>query len=325
MWITTKVKIALLSEGSSGRRPIRVDTFDGTVFLHGTVSSKAERKRLERLAIEVYGVRNVESMIAVSPSSAHDLAERADDELREVITALLDRDRALADSPIEVASVTDGVVVLTGEAATLSAHRRALEDVRSIEGVRRVVSQIDSPDSLGDDEVWRRSPSSGDDSQDDHTPNSAAADIWITTKAKVRLMAEPGLSPFSVRVDTRDGVVTLFGTVESAAVRARAGSVVEQISGVEAVENEIQVVERALAEGQEQADEAVAERVRQKLSDLPSAADRGIEVAVENGAVRLSGKVRSEEDRLRALTRASRAPGVSYVIDGLEVEVDRRR
>lgn len=148
---------------------------------------------------------------------------------------------------------------------------------------------------------------------------SAASDTWITTKVKVRLMAEPGLSPFSIDVDTRNGVVTLFGSVGSEEVRARAEAEASKVSGVEAVENELQVVADRSAEPQVRDDRTVRLRVVERLSGSLDLSDADIDVAVESGVVRLTGTVANEGDRLRALTLASGAEGVHSVIDGLQV------
>jgi hypothetical protein len=50
--------------------------------------------------------------------------------------------------------VNAGVVLLSGEAATLSDHQRALERAREVAGVRKVSSEIRSPDQMSDRELW---------------------------------------------------------------------------------------------------------------------------------------------------------------------------
>jgi hyperosmotically inducible protein len=60
-------------------------------------------------------------------------------------------------------------------------------------------------------------------------------------KTKARLMKDPGLSPFSINVDTHHGVVTLFGKVESEAVRKQAEAEARKIEGVRAVQNQLHV------------------------------------------------------------------------------------
>ena len=61
----------------------------------------------------------------------------------------------LQGQQIAVQSVNQGVVLLAGTAKTLSAHLRAVEVVARVPGVRRVASEIQSPDTLADAEIWR--------------------------------------------------------------------------------------------------------------------------------------------------------------------------
>ena len=54
-WITTKIKIALLTTRDVSSRDIHVDTVDGRVSLYGTVSSPTERVNAERSVNSVEG------------------------------------------------------------------------------------------------------------------------------------------------------------------------------------------------------------------------------------------------------------------------------
>ncbi len=67
------------------------------------------------------------------------------------------------------------------------------------------------------------------------------ADSAITTKIKAQLAADEGLSGSDIDVDTNNGVVTLSGTVNSEALRARAGQIASNTGGVKGVTNTIKV------------------------------------------------------------------------------------
>lgn len=224
MWITTKVKMQLLMDDTVDGLDIHVDTVDGGVTLHGKVASEAAKKHAAGRAREVEGVGDVRNLLAVVPEAARDEVEVSDDKLEKRVSTVLERDKALEDSDITIESVHDGVVLLSGDAKTLSAHRRALEDARSVDGVRQVASQIRSPDELSDEELWQeggsRSAAQG--------MGGEVSDLWITTKVKTQLMTESGLSPLAINVDTHRGVVTLFGSVGTEDVKMRAGDVVHQ-------------------------------------------------------------------------------------------------
>ncbi|HEU4430462.1 MAG TPA: BON domain-containing protein [Myxococcota bacterium] len=311
-WLTTKAKTVLLTDGLVNGLAIRVDTFDAYVTLHGKVSSQAEKAQAERLVREIDGVADVRNLLAVVPREAREATRIADDAVRGAVRKALKDERALAHSSIRVKSVNEGVVVLSGEASTLSAHRRAIARARGVDGVRRVASEIQSPNELADREIWQ-----GDDLSDGS--GNGFSDGWITTKAKLSLMADPGISPMRVNVDTEDGVVTLFGTVATAADRARAAHEVKKIDGVKAVENELQVVADVAAAGVSESDDRVTAAVRKRIGERDSLSDADLDVATENGVVRLTGSVASQRDRLTALTVARSTRGVRSVIDDLQL------
>jgi hyperosmotically inducible protein len=66
----------------------------------------------------------------------------------------------------------------------------------------------------------------------------SADDGWITTKVKGELTAQ-GFDPLHVHVDTAGKVVTLSGTVETAADTRRAVDLAKAVKGVVGVENHL--------------------------------------------------------------------------------------
>jgi len=67
---------------------------------------------------------------------------------------------------------------------------------------------------------------------------NSAQDGWITTKVKTELTGA-GLDPLHLHVDTDDKVVTLSGTVDSAADAHKAVSAAKAVTGVRAVQDHI--------------------------------------------------------------------------------------
>jgi len=71
--------------------------------------------------------------------------------------------------------------------------------------------------------------------------NKASAggqDAWITAKVKSALTSE-GLDPLHIHVDTEAEVVTLSGSVDSAATREKAVSVARHVTGVLGVQDHL--------------------------------------------------------------------------------------
>jgi hyperosmotically inducible protein len=70
---------------------------------------------------------------------------------------------------------------------------------------------------------------------------NAIEDGVITAKVKTALLADPDVKGLRIEVDTRDGVVTLTGTVEKAANIDRAARIARDTGGVKSVDNQLVV------------------------------------------------------------------------------------
>jgi len=64
---------------------------------------------------------------------------------------------------------------------------------------------------------------------------TAIGDAAITGSVKTAMIAEPGLKAMQIDVDTKNGVVTLTGAVDSAADKARAVQIAQGVTGVTSV------------------------------------------------------------------------------------------
>ena len=63
----------------------------------------------------------------------------------------------------------------------------------------------------------------------------------ITDQVRRRLFADPNVKGYTVEVETKDGVVTLTGTVETEKARAKAEKLAKKVSGVKGVVNKLRV------------------------------------------------------------------------------------
>ena len=217
-WITTKTKLALLTtEGVSGTA-IHVDTILGKVTLHGKVRSAEEKAKAEAVAQKIGGVQEVRNLLQVVTPQREKAVQLSDDALKLRVEKELQGDSSLKDSSISVKSVNKGVVLLSGTAKTLSAHLRAVEDVAWVPGVERVASEIKSPDTLADAEIWRE-PTARASSKESGIGDTAS-DIWITSATKMRLLTDSRTPALDINVETWAGVVTLFGIVHTQEAKA---------------------------------------------------------------------------------------------------------
>jgi osmotically-inducible protein OsmY len=146
-------------------------------------------------------------------------------------------------------------------------------------------------------------------------------DSWITMKTKLELMTTKDLHTNDLNIDTKDGVVTLQGKVESAAEKAKAESVTRSLDGVKSVKNLLQVVPKSMEKTVDARDEDISKQVKDAFKADKLIEDSGISVAsVNKGVVLLTGKTKSMEAHLRAVEAAAAVPGVRHVSTNVVVE-----
>ncbi|MGH7291033.1 MAG: BON domain-containing protein, partial [Myxococcota bacterium] len=308
------VKLSLLTTDGVSATDVDVDTLDGRVTLHGTVGSDAEKAKAETVARGIKGVSDVRNLLQVVAPRAQSKSQASDAQLNERVSTALKADPALANSAIKVQSVNAGVVLLSGEAKTLSDAYRAVNLASRVEGVRRVASEIKSPDQLADAELWREGTYDAP-----AYAKSTASDMWVTTASKMRLLANSDTPGFDINVDTNQGIVTLFGAVDSGVTKAQAEAEVRKVDGVRNVINDLQIVPASQEKMVKKSDSDLTKAIDQRLEANSSLADASIDVEVSNGVARLTGTVPSQGDHVTALTVARSTAGVKKVIDDLEL------
>lgn len=193
--------------------------------------------------------------LALSPSVARAQAaptanaaqKVADSTLDNRIEARLKADATLKNLSIDVA-VDNGVVTLTGTVHSAIQRSRA-ETLARIRGVARVENKLDvTAATTGAAEKDKKTmEKAGEktgktmDKAVDKTKSGASkvgevvTDAWITTALHTKFVDEDTLKGSDINVDTNNHVVTLKGTVTSAAGRARAVEIAKTTKGVSRV------------------------------------------------------------------------------------------
>jgi osmotically-inducible protein OsmY len=190
---------------------IGVAAQDGIVTLTGSVPSYTEKRKAERAAKRVRGVKALANDLEVrmpwtSGRTDAEIAQAASDALKWAIT--------VPDDRIEI-SVSHGWVDLAGD-VDWQYQRTAAEDaVHSLIGVRGVSNQI----------VVK--------------PVASASEVKSRIEAAFRRNAE--LDAQKVRVELHDGKITLHGQLHSWAERDEADRMAWSAPGVSEVENLIMV------------------------------------------------------------------------------------
>jgi osmotically-inducible protein OsmY len=139
-WITTKAKITLLTMDGFSVNGANVDTNNGNVTIHGKVATTEDRTRAEQTVRKVSGVKSVNNLLQVVPSNVKELVAAKDSDIKDRVEASLKADTTIKD--VMVASVNNGLVLLSGKTDNLTAELRAIENAYSVNGVRRISSDI---------------------------------------------------------------------------------------------------------------------------------------------------------------------------------------
>jgi hyperosmotically inducible protein len=149
-------------------------------------------------------------------------------------------------------------VTLSGAVDTADARTKAVEIARGTNGVRDVVDQLTvspgaTPTTGIDDEMQRKAAEAADKAKETggkageaarETADRAedvASDATLTTKVKTKFLADTGVSGLKIDVDSKAGVVTLTGTVPTAAEKRRAIEIAKETDGVKSVVDRLKV------------------------------------------------------------------------------------
>ncbi len=312
-WITVKSKLALMTADGVRGTAVSVDTVNQKVTLHGKVHSAEVKAKAESIVKSIDGVNGVHNLLSVVPAADEDAVQRSDHDIAKQVNTALQAQESLKSTT--VTSVNNGVVLLGGSAKTMTDHLSAVEIASGVDGVRQVASKIESPDSLADDEIWRERKEKAADAE--YGIGDASRDMWITSMAKLRLMADSETPAMDINVDTRNGEVTLFGIVPAAKAKEAAEADVRKVGGVIKVNNDLQVVATAKQPAMEALDGDIQKDIETRFQERASLKD--IDIAVVNCVARLTGTVPSGTQRLEAAVVARSTDGVCSVQDDLRI------
>jgi len=244
-------------------------------------------------------------MLQIVPESQEKFFEEKDDAVKKAAEHALEKQH----KGVKVLSVDKGVVMLGGETPDVASHVHAVAAVDQVPGVRRVESKVvvknDAPVST------YYYATRGQDVEGSPTLN----DAWLTTQVKMRLIGNEFVPSMDVHVDTWDGVVTLFGKVDNERAKIEAGKEAQKVEGVARVHNDLAVDTSIKRE--KVADKDIESDVKRLLSK-DSLAD--VKVGVRNGVIKLTGKVDTQTERVRAAMVSRTAKGARAVKNELEVE-----
>ena len=181
---------------------------------------------------------------------------------------------------------------------------------------------------------------------------NAIKDSWVTMKVHSQFVPENALEDSDIDVDTKNGVVTLNGTVPTAAGKARAVAIAKATDGVKSVTDNLRVAAAVdTTAAAREAGREVARDTKETARDTKEGAKRAtgttgkamsdgwvkskiaaqfvtedsldnsdIDIDVTKGAVVLNGAVRTAAAKNRATAIVKATEGVKGVTNNLKVD-----
>ena len=149
------------------------------------------------------------------------------------------------------------------------------------------------------------------------------SDPGITTAVKAKLAADDTVKAYKIDVDTKNAVVTLTGSVDTADGKTRAVELARTTKGVTDVVDQLSVAPPAVAtSGAAEAltDPAITAAVKTSLLADPLSSGLKIDVDTDHAVVTLKGTVETPAEKTRAEEVTKNTSGVSSVVNNLKVE-----
>jgi len=165
--------------------------------------------------------------------------------------------------------------------------------------------------------------------QKDRTLGKVISDAWITMKIHSLYINEDALENSNIDVDTRNGAVTLSGTVASDAGRNRASEIAKMTDGVKSVSNAglrvapardtAKAGDAGKRAGRTVNDGWIKSKIYAQFLVEEFLMDSDIDIDVANGMVTLAGTVRTSAASERAAAVAKATEGVKGVKNTIKV------
>lgn len=271
---------------------VRVD--QGVVRLSGSVDNLLASERAVEVAGAVRGVLSVVSTIRV------DAPRVPDEELAADVDHALLMDPAAESYEIKV-SADDGKITLEGTVQSWAERELAATVAKGVRGVEQLENRLEVE--------W----------------GQGRSDVEVAAEIRERLRWDVRVDDGLIEVEVDDGLVTLSGTVGSAAerLRARSDAWVAGVTLVDASDLEVDPALRdeMIAYGKHQvaADSEIATAIQRAFAYDPRVLSFEPEVDVENGVVTLTGVVSDRQARRAAERDALATVGVRRVRNLLKV------
>lgn len=142
-WMAFKIRSRLLVKGNVSATSTKVDVQNGVVMLTGTADNAAQKELTEVYAKDIDGVKSVKNDIKITaPAANRPMGEKMDDAsiTSQVKYALLSH-KSTSALQTKV-TTTDGVIVITGEAASEAEKSLVTKLAQDVRGAKSVTNSM---------------------------------------------------------------------------------------------------------------------------------------------------------------------------------------
>jgi len=194
---------------------IKVKSKDGAVTVTGVVLNESHKILAGETVAGLPDVKSVDNQLEIkgAPDKNTDAWLVA-----KVKSTLLFHRSVSAKTEVDV---KDGIVTLSGAAASPAQRELTTEYVKDIEGVKDVKNKMTVAGGA----------------EENRTVGDKIDDSSITAQVKMTLLYHRSTSAINTKVTTTDGVVTLHGKVRNTAEMDLATKLANDVKGVKAVKN----------------------------------------------------------------------------------------
>jgi hyperosmotically inducible protein len=207
------------------------------------------KKQSARRTLEILGCLMVVLATAGAMMSAAQQPVK-DKSITMKIHSLFVPEDALEGSNIDVDTV-NGVVTLSGTVATEAGRARALSIARSTDGAKSVVDKLriapaereldDAARDVGKATANAAKEVAKEVKSATRVTGRKITDGWVKSKIYAQYLTESALDDSDIDIDVADGVVTLNGTVKTAAGKNRAVSIAKATDRVKSVKDNLKI------------------------------------------------------------------------------------
>lgn len=200
---------------------IKIHSSDGAVTLTGVVSEESHKSLAQETIEGLPGVKSVDNRLELKGESP---AKNSDAWLTTKVKTTLLFNRSVSAASTEV-NTKGGIVTLRGDATSQAQKELTTEYAKDVEGVKDVNNEMTVTKTSGKTE----------------TVGKDIDDASITAQVKMTLLYHRSTSALNTKVETKNGVVTLYGKASNASELNLAAKLARDVNGVKDVKNRMSI------------------------------------------------------------------------------------